>query len=83
MGTVSSLMVVAVGAFSTAFCAERIMRWALWRSKGEVIQLDLDDRTMDRMKEIAKHCNVSKEKVIEVLVVTECLKMMDKEKADV
>lgn len=82
MGTVA-LMVVVVGAFSTAYCAERIMRWIIWRFKGEVIQLDLDDRTMNRMNEIAKHCNLSKEKVIEVLVVTECLKMMNKEKADV
>lgn len=83
MWTAASIIVVLIGSLSTAYCVHALIRWALWRRKGVNYTVDIDDELHERISVIAEYTNLSVEKVTEVLVVKELLKMIDQNKTDI
>lgn len=83
MWTATSIIVVLIGSLSTAYCTYTLIRWALWRRKGVNYTVDIDDELHERISAIAEYTNLSVEKVTEVLVVKELLKMIDENKTDI
>lgn len=71
--------IALIGGLSAAYCTNRLIRWVLWRKKGVNIDIDIDEELHERISVIAEYTNLSVEKVTEVLVVKELLKIIDKE----